>query len=162
MTTDLRIFKPPQHLPNRAAAQIFGLKSVFLAGSIDLGVAVDWQAYATGKLLEDTRMMVLNPRRDNWDWSIEQRMHNPAFKEQVDWELDGLDHADAILMHFDKDSKSVITLLELGLCADTDNLVISCPDGFYRKGNVEIVADRYGIPLYDNLDAAIQHVKDNV
>lgn len=166
MNTIQRVFKPPQRRPSRSDvtySSVRGYKRIFLAGTIDMGASVDWQEYATDKLLTDERVLILNPRRTNWDWSCEQSIHNPEFKAQVDWELDGLDESDIILMNFEKDSKSVITLLELGLHADTyGGFVISCPNGFYRKGNVEIVAERYGIPLYNNLDAAIQHVLDDL
>ena len=45
-------------------------------------------------------IIFLNPRRDKWDSSWEQSITNPEFKLQVDWELDGLEMADLIIIFF--------------------------------------------------------------
>jgi hypothetical protein len=45
------------------------------------------------------------------------------------------------------DTKAPISLLELGLFARSDRVVVGCPDGFWRRGNVEIVCQRYGCAL---------------
>jgi hypothetical protein len=127
--------------------------AVFLAGSIEQGAAVDWQTYAAAALPDD--ITVLNPRRDEWDASWEQRAANPQFREQVEWELDAMDQAALVLMHFEPDTLSPITLLELGLHAEHKKLIVSCPDDFWRKGNVEIVCMRYNLPLYDSIDGAL-------
>jgi len=125
---------------------------VFFAGTIDMGASIDWQADLARELADveeraGIELAVLNPRRDAWDASWEQRIGNPMFREQVEWELDGLDRADVIAMWFAPDSKAPITLLELGLTARTGKLVVGCPDGFWRKGNIEVVAARHGIEL---------------
>ncbi len=88
-----------------------------------------------------------------------QRLSNPHFRGQVEWELEGLEQASWVLMHFDPATKSPISLLELGLLASSGRLAVSCPDGFWRKGNVEVVCARYGVPLFDGLDPLIAHIK---
>lgn len=118
--------------------------SIFLAGSIEMGVAEDWQSKIEEEL-KDYNVIIFNPRRDNWDSSWEQSIHNPQFREQVEWELDHLDKSDIILMYFDENTKSPISLLELGLYAASGKMILYCPEGFWRKGNVDIVATRYGI-----------------
>lgn len=55
-------------------------------------------------------------------------------------------------MYFDPNTKSPISLLELGLYATSNKLHVICPDGFYRKGNIEIVCDKYNIPIYENIE----------
>src|SRR5262249_13162647 len=55
--------------------------------------------------------------------------------------------------------KSPITLLELGLFARSGKLVVCCPVGFWRRGNIEVVCARYGIPLVDSLKALIDLVR---
>lgn len=50
-------------------------------------------------------------------------------------------------MYFAPTTRAPITLLELGLFAQSGRLVVCCPDGFWRKGNVEVVSARYGVPL---------------
>lgn len=121
---------------------------LFLAGTIDMGNSRDWQQEVTQKL-SDLSVTILNPRRKDWDKSWKQEAANPQFNEQVTWELDGLEAADIILMNLEADSKSPISLLELGLYArDYKKLIlVVCPNGFYRKGNVEIVCNRFEIDL---------------
>jgi hypothetical protein len=131
--------------------------SVFLAGSIEMGVAEDWQAKVSSAL-SVMDVLVLNPRRDNWDASWAQTIDNPPFREQVEWELAALDAADVILMYFDPATKSPITLLELGIhaAANPEKLIVCCPQGFWRKGNVDIVCNRYGVRQTETLDGLIK------
>jgi hypothetical protein len=131
--------------------------TVFLAGAIDMGEAEDWQAKVS-KALSDLDVVVLNPRRDDWDSSWKQEKTDPQFSEQVNWELDGLEAADMIFVVFTKDSKAPITFMELGLHAD-DPVMVCCPTGFYRKGNVDIVCERKGIHVYEDLDEMIQDAR---
>lgn len=128
--------------------------SVFLAGSIEMGKAEDWQA-AAGKRLSDRGLTVYNPRRLNWDSSWEQSIDNEKFREQVEWELEALDQCTAVLMYFQPETKSPISLLELGLFAQSDKMVVVCPEGFWRKGNVDVVCARYGVPMFDTVDEAV-------
>ena len=94
--------------------------------------------------------------------SWEQSIDNKQFNEQVTWELKAQEDADIIIMNFCADTKSPITLLELGLFAKTGKVRVSCPDEFWRKGNVEMCCDRYNIPLYDNLDLMTDNVIEEV
>lgn len=125
---------------------------VFLAGSIENGAAEPWQ-HEMSKYFQNFGLDILNPRRDSWNSSLEQKYDNPEFYQQVNWELNALEKTDIILMYFDPRTKSPISLLELGLYARSKKIFVVCPDGFYRKGNVEIVCDRYNIPIFDNIDA---------
>lgn len=130
--------------------------SIFLAGSIEMGNCEDWQS-KVGKELK--AVDVYNPRRDDWDSSWVQDINNPQFFEQVTWELDMLDKCDIIFMYFDPTTKSPISLLELGLYARSKQMIVCCPDGFWRKGNVDIVCQRYGISVFNNLETAIIKLK---
>jgi hypothetical protein len=132
---------------------------VFLAGSIEMGKAVDWQTEIANKL-EDCDVTLFNPRRDDWDSSWVQSIENKNFNEQVTWEMDSMDKANKIVIYFDKDTQSPITLLELGLHAKDGKMCVCCPDGFWRKGNVEIVCDRFNIPMVDDIDGLIKFIKD--
>lgn len=137
----MHIYKPPSPVALPADARV-----VFLAGSIEMGAARDWQVELCNALV-DRDVVVLNPRRDEWDASWRQSITEPRFRDQVEWELAGLERANVIAMWFAPDTKAPITLLELGLHARSGKLLIGCPDGYWRKGNVEIVCARYGIPL---------------
>lgn len=132
-------------------------KKIFLAGSIEMGAAPDWQSRVVEKL-KNMNVILLNPRRDNWDSSWIQSINNKQFKEQVEWELRGLEGADLIILNFIRDSKSPISLLELGLF-NYKNILVCCPDGFYRKGNVDIVCKRYDIPVFETIDKLLTEVK---
>ena len=131
---------------------------VFLAGSIEMGAAEDWQARLTIEL-SDVDCVVLNPRRDDWDSSWEQTIDNEQFREQVEWELTAMQHANVIAMHFEPGTKSPITLLELGLHAASDRLVVHCPEGYWRKGNVDVVCRRYHVQQAASLKALVAQVR---
>jgi hypothetical protein len=141
-----RVLKPPAPilLDDRTP-------SVFLAGSIEMGAAEDWQGRIE-RVLADLDVVLLNPRRDEWDASWVQSLANPTFVEQVEWELAGLERASLVAMYFAPSTRAPITLLELGLSARSGRLVVCCPDGYWRKGNVEVVCRRYGVPLVASLD----------
>lgn len=124
---------------------------LFLAGSIEMGAAENWQQEVIGILDDFPNVCLLNPRRKDWDSSWEQSITNHPFKEQVEWELDALEKADIILFYFDPNTKSPITLLELGLYADSDKVMVCCPEGYWRKGNVDIICERYKIKTFRNI-----------
>ncbi len=132
-------------------------RKVFLAGSIEMNSAEEWQNDVLRQLTE-TDWIVLNPRRGSWDSSWEQRIEQPEFKEQVEWELSGLERADKILLYFDPRTKSPISLLELGLFAKSGKLIVVCPEEFWRKGNVDIVCGRYGIEQVATLEDALKRL----
>lgn len=147
------VLKPPA--PITLAA---GERSVFLAGSIEMGHAEAWQAEVEAGLA-DLPVAVLNPRRDEWDASWEQTITNPAFRGQVEWELDGLDRATVVAVYFAPATRAPITLLELGLHARSGRVVVCCPPGYWRRGNVEVVCARYAIPLVAALPELVQAVR---
>ena len=135
------------------------LPTVFLAGSIEMGKAKDWQK-TLEKLLKDFQVMLLNPRREDWDSSWEQTIENDQFREQVEWELDSLEKADLIVLYLDPETQSPISLLELGLHARSGKLIVCCPEGFYRKGNVDIVCNKYKVPMVDSLESLAEKIKE--
>jgi len=139
---------------------IFNNKSIFLAGSIEMGRAIDWQTQVVNAL-KNEKVTILNPRRDDWDSSWEQIIGNKQFREQVEWELEAQEKANKIAMYIDPETKSPITLLELGLFAHTGKIVVCCPNGFYRKGNVDIVCYRYGIRQVNSLEELVGELKNN-
>ena len=133
--------------------------SIFRAGSIEMGNAINWQEYVVGELSKFD-VTILNPRRPDWDSTWEQSINNEKFREQVEWELKALEKSDLIIMYFDPATKSPITLLELGLFARSEKLVVCCPGGFWRKGNVDIVCKKYEVPQLESLEKIIEKVKE--
>jgi hypothetical protein len=148
-----RVFKPPAPLEFDPA-----LRSVFLAGSIEMGAADDWQS-CVERGLEDLDVAIFNPRRDAWDASWVQSISNPQFRQQVEWELDALERASVVAMYFAPATKAPVTLLELGLTARSGKLLVCCPEAYWRRGNVDIVCARYGVPLLNELSELIDRLR---
>lgn len=142
----MKVIYAPNEIPENADTDY----TLFLAGSIEMGTAEEWQT-RVHLYLADKNILILNPRRLDWDSSWVQSIDNKQFREQVEWEIDGLETADKILMYFDPETKSPISLLELGLYAVSGKIIVCCPDGFWKKGNVDIVCKRYGIPQIKKL-----------
>jgi len=144
----MKTINPPQVI---SASDV----SLFLAGTIDMGNAENWQQKFIDranveKMLDN--VIVFNPRRASWDHSWTQSIENAQFNEQVNWELDAMEKVDVILLFLDANSKSPISMMELGLFADSGKLMVCCEDGFWRKGNVDIVCKRKGIDQYKTFD----------
>lgn len=163
----LRVFKPPFN-------EMIPIK-IFLAGTIDMGNSIDWQQKLTDTLRESISdynellggapdIHIFNPRRDDWDSTWEQTVENEMFNEQVTWELQNIEDSDLVAINFLPDSKSPITLLELGLLAggSPEKVIVCCPKEFYRRGNVEIVCSRYNIPIFDNEKDFIKHIEQMI
>jgi len=125
--------------------------TIFLAGSIEMGSVEDWQTKIVDRFKEN-KITFYNPRRDEWDSSWRQMQSESKFNEQVNWEMNNLEDCDLIFMYFHPETKAPISLLELGLHAASGKMIVVCPDGFWRKGNVEIVCTRYNIPMFNTLE----------
>ena len=147
-SNNFSVTKAPIDLPEN------GLPGVFLAGSIEMGKAEDWQSKVEN-LMSNENVSIYNPRRDDWDSSWKQTIEDDKFREQVNWELNALDRAEIIILYLDPETKSPISLLELGLHAHDGKLMVCCPDGFYRKGNVDIVCAKYNVPMYETIEELV-------
>jgi hypothetical protein len=132
----MNVLKPPEAFRHAARP------TLFLSGSIEMGAAEDWQERLT-KALADTPGTILNPRRDDWDSSWVQSIDNKPFREQVEWELQALEIASQIALYLSPGTKSPISLLELGLYMKSGKLIVYCPEGYWRKGNVDILCRHY-------------------
>lgn len=65
-------------------------------------------------------------------------------------------------MYFAPSTRAPITLLELGLFAQSGKLLVCCPEGYWRRGNVEVVCARYGIPMVADLAALITEARERL
>lgn len=128
---------------------------IFLAGTIDMGNSVDWQAATVRRVREMAagRYLFFNPRRAAGLDGTTEDLHY-----QIRWELEHLERADLILMHILSGSKSPVTLLEMGLHLRSGKLRVACEPGFYRYDNVKITCEQYGVPLYASLDEMLADV----
>jgi hypothetical protein len=134
--------------------------SVFLAGTIEMNKATKWQ----GKMVEqlkDLPVAILNPRRDDWDPSWGQTPDDARFNEQVKWELDGLDRVDVVALYFEAGTISPICLQEHGYLAGTraEDVVVCCPEDFWRHGNVEMLSERLGMKLVRTYGEMVSEVR---
>ncbi|THG39116.1 nucleoside 2-deoxyribosyltransferase domain-containing protein [Sphingomonas olei] len=124
---------------------------IFLGGSIDMGNAPDWQKQLIAALA-DRDVVILNPRRPDWNPAWRPEASEPEFRRQVEWELEAQESADIIVLYLAPGSQSPVSLLELGLHARSGKVILLCPPGFWRKGNVDITAERYGIQQVASLE----------
>jgi len=72
--------------------------------------------------------------------------------------LDALEKATFIVFNFLPESRSPITLHELGLFARSGKCWVCCPKEFWRSGNVEITCNRFNIPLYRNMEELLNEL----
>lgn len=134
--------------------------TIFLAGTIDGGDSEDWQKEICDAVLKTNgnkrRIVIFNPRRAEWPDD------EGEIVKQIKWELDHLEKADVIIMHIAKDSKSPISLLEMGLFVKSGKLFVSCPEGFYRFDNVKVTCERYGAKLVTDytVDDLVREIVD--
>jgi len=146
-----QVIKPPEPFGDQR-----GKITIFLSGPAS---HLAWRRMVEEEFIKDEKVVVFNPYLKSWDASWVERIVNPKFKDQVDWELEGLGLCDLILMYFDPNAEAPITLLELGLFAKEHKLIVCCPDGFWKKGYVEAVCAMHDVPLFDDLKEAIKVVK---
>ncbi|OAL06639.1 hypothetical protein IQ06DRAFT_288514 [Phaeosphaeriaceae sp. SRC1lsM3a] len=137
----------------------YGNFSLFTAGSIEMGAAVQWQTRLVEHLC-DLPITVTNPRRGAWDPTVNAKREDPQFFSQVEWELDALTNADVICYFFDCATVSPVTLMELGLWAHSGKIIVCCDQRYWRQGNVEIVCERYGIPYVSSFAKLVPALKE--
>ena len=150
---EARVVTSPESLPATHDSP-----RIFLGGSIDMGSAPDWQKDMI-EALKDDDVVILNPRRPDWNPAWKPQADDPHFRQQVEWELAALDSADVIVIYLAPGSKSPISLLEMGLYARSGKLIVLCPPGYWRKGNVDITAAKYGVEQVADLPALIAAAK---
>ena len=137
----------------RAKSALAQKPSIFLAGSIEMGKAEDWQNLLISKIGKNFSI-AFNPRRADFDPAWKQGVNEEHFNIQVTWELDMIERADVVAFYFQPGTVSPITLMELGIVAASKPKAafVCCPEGFQRKGNVDIVCERYGLRTYPTFD----------
>lgn len=159
--------KPPA-LPNGSwnnlNGELPGKKnlSIFLAGSIEMGKAEMWQEDLFKAISEvETKtfdeIFVLNPRRDDWNSEWKQSIEDENFANQVEWELEGIEHADIVAFYLQPGTMSPISLMELGVVAQRSfalqkTVIVLCPEGFHRKGNVDVMVQYYDMWAAQDMD----------
>ena len=156
---DVQIIYPTNTIP---ANEDHSTK-LFLAGSIEQGKAEEWQS----RIIEDLKsftsdvnieskntvkkkLTIFNPRRPDWNPNLPQEALNEVLRNQITWELDHLEMSDVICLYLDPKTTSPISLLELGLHMRSRKLLVCCPPGFYRKANIDITCQKYGVDVLND------------
>jgi hypothetical protein len=91
-----------------------------------------------------------------------QSVDSAPFHEQVSWELTGIERADVVIVYLDPATRAPISLLELGLIAVSGRALVCCPDGYFRKGNVDVVCQRYRVPQARDLEELIALARERL
>ena len=134
---------------------------LFLAGSIDSGMAEDWQSPVVDRL-RDLVVVVFNPRRGAWTPGTSLESEPEELRRQINWELDAIERSDLMAFYFATGTKSPISLLELGLIAGRKQAVVCCPPGFWRKTNVDVICQRFEIQQVSSLEDLVNEIKEKV
>jgi hypothetical protein len=76
-----------------------------------------------------------------------------------------MEEADLVIVYFAAKGLSAVSLLELGLCVakmegGKGRVLVCCEPRYERRGNVQIVCERYGIKLMEELDGLEDVVKE--
>jgi hypothetical protein len=139
------IFAPSDEAPR-------GVKSVFLAGTTSKVDTSDWRETLSTSL-SDVPVTIYNPYRADWDSSWREDINFAPYREQVEWELDKLDKADLVVVYFHPATQAAVSLLEFGICARVPGkAIVVCPEGYWKRGNVQIVCKKFGVEMVDNVD----------
>ena len=75
----IEVIQAPNNIPYKGRSNVI---RIFLAGSIDMGTAEDWQAVVTKEIQKiniSKDIEIYNPRRDDWDSSWVQSKDNKQF-----------------------------------------------------------------------------------
>ena len=137
-----RVITAPEALPR----VLIGW-SVFLAGAIDMGAAVDWQTWVIERLADQSNIVLFNPRRAAFT--------PDTLDEQIRWELEALECVNTVFMWFPKAAKAPISFFESGLYWRSGKLLVGAEEGFYRRRNLELTGERYGVMVHETLDAMV-------
>ena len=122
--------------------------SLFLSGATS---CVPWRKTLVARL-SHLPITILDPLRSDWDSSWREDISFPPFAEQVNWELDMMEAADVVAVYLHPGTDSPTSLLELGLFATSGKVIVACPEGFQRRGNVQIVCERLRIEVTKGLE----------
>ncbi|THC97165.1 hypothetical protein EYZ11_003330 [Aspergillus tanneri] len=129
-----------------------GLKSVFLAGTTSKIDMSDWRETLSASL-SDVPVTIYDPYRADWDSSWREDINFAPYRKQVEWELDKQDKADIVVIHFHPATQAPVSLLEFEIWARVPGKVITvCPEGYWKRGNVQIVCRKFGVEMVDNVD----------
>ena len=130
---------------------------LYITGSISLDKSENWiMVFIEGLkkyFLKDKNLFIFHPIRKDWNPEWGENEYDSEFRKQFVWELEAQGLADIVVMHFEHDALAPITLMEFGLNVGKDSrLIVHCPKGFWKKGNIDIICIRNEIKQAETLD----------
>ncbi|OJJ77762.1 hypothetical protein ASPBRDRAFT_37009 [Aspergillus brasiliensis CBS 101740] len=142
-----------------------GILSIFLAGTTSKVDTRDWRETLCASL-SDIPITIYNPYRPDWDSSWREDINFPPYRQQVEWELDKQDKADVVVIYFHPATQAPISLLELGISARVPGkAIVVCPEGYWKRGNVQIVCEKFGIEMVEDVgrlgEAVVKRLSDS-
>ena len=129
--------------------------SLFLGGGITN--CPDWQSYMIDSLSNLTDLIVVNPRRLDFDAS------DGNIRPQIEWERDHLNRVEATMFWFPCETVCPITLFELGYAAAAGkNIFVGCDKRYTRKDDVIIQLSllRPEVTVAENLDEMLGNIRE--
>ncbi|KAF5008539.1 hypothetical protein FDECE_5195 [Fusarium decemcellulare] len=139
-----------------------GVKSVFLAGTTSRVDTSDWRETLSTSL-SDVPVTIYNPYRADWDSSWREDINFAPYREQVEWELEKQDKADIVVVYFHPATQAPVSLLEFGIWARIPGkTIVVCPEGYWKRGNVQIVCKKFGVEMVDNVDGLTEAIAKRV
>jgi len=145
-----RIFTPPAWVPDEEAE-----RAIFLGGAIGVDAGRDWQAEAA-VYIASAGLNALDPRPEGWDRAWRQGQDDVRLVERPTWELAGLERSACALIFLPAAARVPASLLDVGLCVGWGKrIVIAAEPGYWRRGDLEVIARRYAVPLYASLVPAL-------
>ena len=126
--------------------------TIFLSGT----TTIRWRDTLTSHLSSLNRpLTIIDPLRPDWDSSWRPHISFAPFHEQVNWELDMMEAADIIFIYLHPGTESPVTMLEFGLWAKNGKVVVCCPEGYLRYGNVQVLCERFGVQMVERLEDVV-------
>lgn len=120
-----------------------------------------WQS-SLGASLRHLPLTVFDPARPDWDDSWVNSATFPPLNQQINWELEGLENADIVVVNFGPGTTDApISLLEFGLVVGMGRdpgagrrgaVVVWCEEGYRKGANVRVLCERYGVKVWEGED----------
>lgn len=131
-------------------------QSLFIAGTIDNGQSENWQEELCNSRVKNW-YDIYSPRTS---MTPEQYQDPKVGIHQIEWEQHYINRCDKILFNFLPNSKSPITLMELGfaLGRGKQDIIVVCPTEYWKYLNVERMCKIHDAHFYTNMEDALSYL----
>lgn len=154
-----RVFKSPLTF-SRTDGKYKDSKTIFLGGGITN--CPDWQKLVESWLLENTNLVLFNPRREIWDFKSDDE-YSEESKKQIYWEHNHFQMSDAIIFWFSSETFCPIVLFELGKYLPSNKLLFIGADIKYQRRNDVEIQSKIVRPdqiIHSSLESLAKEVMD--